>query len=152
MTGLRDTRWIRLYRPGPLRVLLIGLAAFGTVAVAMVGSVVVAATRFLGERLVVSAVAVGAVGLALWSTSRLGSSGVWVGPQGIRVITPLHRRRASWPEVRLEHRADGVWCVPLDGPDWRTPVRRRAIDFAGRAEAYDIAVTALVDWSDLHRS
>ena len=154
MALAQGTRWNRLYRPGPFRVLLMGIAALATVAVTVAGSVVVFSAHFLGERLVLAGILTVVVVAALWYTGRVLSAGVWVSEWGLRITTAGSSRRVPWSDANVERRSaptDAVWCTSPGSEAWRTPVHVRSLDFVGRAEAYDIAATALVDWSRAHR-
>jgi len=154
MAFAQGTRWNRLYRPGPIRVLLMGVAALATVTVTVAGSVVVFSAHFLGERLVLATILTVAVVSALWYTGRVLSAGVWVSDWGLRITTVKSSRRVPWSEVNVERRSaptDAVWCTSTGSVPWRTPVHDRSLDFVGRAEAYDIAANALVDWWQGHR-
>lgn len=154
-------KWVRLYRPGPLRALVIALATIGCVLLALSGAVVVSASSALGTRTVLAVVTLGVLGLGLWLTSRGMTAGVAVRDAGLRLTTWRTRTEVEWRQVsdirrittlqRLAgtpaHReGELVEVVLKNGRAVRSPVAEHGVDFVGRPEAYEIAATALIDW------
>ncbi len=158
-----QTRWVRLYRPGPWRVAVLVPAALVLAFAASIVLVAVLAVRVhpvlhLGTLLVAALVLAG-LGLLL---TRAMTSGVYVNDQGVRVVSLRRSRVMRWDEVVDVRRVAGpqaVFGLPMvrqdgervllilrGGSDVPTPVATGAADFAGRAEAYDIAASALERW------
>ena len=154
-------RWMRPYRPGPLRVAasLLLLGALGLVLqVALLTTFRAPSALDVAIRAVSAVVllAVLAVGF-----SRCFLSGVWVSDHRVRVLRPLSTRVWSWAEVADVRSVAGptrllggpiaisglvVVLVLRDGTDVVTPVSSRSPDFLARPEAYDMAATALEGW------
>lgn len=158
-----QSRWVRLYRPGPWRVAVLVpgvlLLAFAT-TVFMVAALSV--RGHLVNRLTV--VLVGAAVLALLGllVTRFTTAGVYVNDGGVKVLGILRSRVLPWRSVVDVRRVPGrqpvlglpgltrdgerVQLVLRDGSDLPTPIATLTADFAGRAEAYDIAALALDRW------
>ncbi len=162
----QQTRWLRPYRPGPYRVgvclLLLALLMYATM-VSLLAIYGAAAIPELGLRLVIA----GAVyGLLVLVAVRAYLSGVWVTDAGVRVVRPMSTRVWRWAEIadvrsvpgptRLlgtPVRVDGhaLVMVLADGSDIETPLTDRSADFLGRAEAYDMASSAVEGWLEQNR-
>jgi hypothetical protein len=162
----RQTRWVRPYRPGPYRMatclLVVTFLLFATM-VSLLAAYGSGSILELGLRGVIGAAVY--VGL-LWAVFRTYLTGVWVTDESVRVVRPLSTRVWRWRDVadvrsvpgstRLlgsPVRVDGhaVYLVLSDGTDVETPVSDRSGDFLGRAEAYDMAATAVEGWLEQHR-
>jgi hypothetical protein len=156
-----QTKWVRPYRPGPLRV----LATFGvgTLAVftGLAGFLVVLAEPVPWARVVDLLVTVVLAGSLAVCGSRLMSSGVWVNDFGVRILGLVRNEALAWDSVADVRRVRGparllgspvrrggdtVWIVLADGTDRETPLSDRGPDFLARAEAYDMAAGAVERW------
>ncbi len=162
----RQTRWLRPYRPGPFRVaaclFLLALLMYLTVVslLAVYGS---AAIPELALRIVIAGAVYGVLVLA---AIRAYLSGVWVTDTGVRVVRPLSTRVWPWTAIadvrsvpgptrlfgtRLRVTGHAVFLVLADGTDVETPLADRSADFLGRAEAYDMASSAVEGWLEQNR-
>lgn len=156
-------RWTRLYRPGPWRA-AVSVAAALTFALlassALSGTLAVPATWL--QRIVVLLVAgllVSGVGILVMRTL---AAGVYVTDAAVRLLTVRRTVVLPWREVRDVRRVPGrvplldlpflavegerLLLVLADGSDLPTPLTNRSADFAGRAEAYDVAALRLERW------
>jgi hypothetical protein len=162
----RQTRWMRPYRPGPLRLAvclaIIVVLLFATM-VSLIAAYGSASVVELGLRGVIAAAVYGAL---VWAVFRAYLSGVWVTDDGVRIVRPMSTRAWPWRDIadvrsvpgstRLlgtPVRVDGhaVVLVLSDGSDVETPLTDRSGDFLGRPEAYDMAATAVEGWLEQHR-
>jgi hypothetical protein len=159
-----QTRWMRPYRPGLLRVgmSLLLLATLGLVLEVSLLTTFHAPTKVdLVIRLAITAVLLVGLGTVF---SRCYLSGVWVTDYRVRVLQPLSTRAWPWTEIADVRSVAGPTrllgtpvvvggqCVVLvlrDGSDVVTPVSDRSPDFLGRAEAYDMAAGAVEGWFQL---
>jgi hypothetical protein len=161
-----QTRWLRPYRPGLVRVLtsLFLLAVLGLVVqVALLTTFHAADPATLAIRIAVTVVLTGGLGLAF---SRCYLSGVWVSDHKVRVLRPLSTSVWSWSELADVRSVAGptrllgsplavpghqVLLVLADGRDVATPVTDRSADFLGRPQAYSMAADAVEGWFQLGR-
>jgi hypothetical protein len=159
-----QTRWLRPYRPGLIRVAtsLLLLAALGLVLqVALLTTFRAPGAVDLAIRIVIAVVLLLGLGTLF---SRCYLSGVWVTDHGVRVLRPLSTRVWAWREVTDVRSVSGptrllgspialaghyVLLVLADGSDVVTPVSDRSPDFLGRREAYDMAAGAVEGWFQL---
>jgi hypothetical protein len=159
-----QTRWLRPYRPGLIRVavsaLLLGVLGL-VLQVALLTTFRAASSGDVAIRLVVAVVLLASLGTLF---SRCYLAGVWVTDHRIRVLRPLSTRVWTWQEIADVRSASGPTrllgspvaidghCVVLvlaDGSDITTPVSDRSPDFLGRSEAYDMAAGAVEGWFQL---
>jgi hypothetical protein len=156
-----QSRWVRPYRPGAIRVAasLLVLATLGLVLqVALLTTFRAPGAVDVVLRVVAALVLLISLAVVL---SRCFLSGVWVTDEGVRVLRPLSTRVWSWRDIAdvrsvagptrllgtpISLRGHGVVLVLRDGTDVPTPVNDRSPDFLGRAEAYDMAATAVEGW------
>ncbi len=154
-------KWLRLYHPGPVRVLVTGLCALATMLIAAISITLATQSRGL--------LAIGAVGLVslamLWGaatfTIRVLSGGVYVTDFGVRLLTLRSARVIPWVEIVDVRRvaesrrplgllpkraAQSVLMVTKTGDDLDSHVNTVNADFLGRPEAYDIAALSLERW------
>ena len=156
-------RWVRLYRPGPWRMAVIVptvLVLSFLTAVAVIAALSVPGSltgRALG--LLVTVAVVTALGMF---TARVLTAGVYVNDTAVRLLTVRRSDIVPWRAVVDVRRVPGpqpllgvpllsragerVQLVLADGADLRTPLTNVSPDFAGRAEAYDVAALALERW------
>jgi hypothetical protein len=117
----------------------------------------------LAVRMVLAALASAAV---VTVAVRAYLSGVWVTDQAVRVLKPLSTRVWAWGRIADVRSVPGsTWLAgtPLrvlghrlvlvlaDGAEVDTPVTDRSPDFLGRAEAYDMAASAVEGWLEVAR-
>ncbi len=161
-----QTKWVRPYRPGPYRVavclFLIVVLLYATMAslLAVYGSFGIPE---LGLRLLLAG---GIYVLLVLVGVRAYLSGVWVTDDGVRILRPLSTRAWRWADVADVRSVPGptrllgtpvrvgghaVVLVLSDGTDVETPLADRSADFLGRAEAYDMAASAVEGWLEQHR-
>ncbi len=161
-----QTRWMRPYRPGLVRILssLVLLAALGLIVqVALLTTFRAADPATLAVRIGVTVVLVGGLGLLF---SRCYLSGLWVTDHKVRILRPLSTSVWTWSELADVRSVAGptrmlgspvavpghrVLLVLLDGRDVDTPVTDRSPDFLGRPQAYAMAADAVEGWFDLGR-
>lgn len=146
-------RFIRPYRPGPLRWLLAAAGAAATSFAVLSALLLIYTSKGIVD-LLVSGVVATVVLLAVGTlTVRVALTGVWVNDAGLRAVRLLRTR--SWPwslvaDVRLaEAGATGrrtLLLVLVDGSDVTLPLVEHSLDFLGRAEAFDMATTAVERW------
>lgn len=162
----RQTRWLRPYRPGPYRVavclFLLALLMYATMVslLAVYGS---GGIPELGLRIIIAGVVYAGLVLA---AVRAFLSGVWVTDAGVRVVRPLSTRVWTWADIADVRSVPGptrllgtpvrvggnsVFLVLSDGTDVETPLADRSADFLGRAEAYDMASSAVEGWLEQNR-
>jgi hypothetical protein len=161
-----QTKWLRPYRPGPVRVALCLVLLFGLLYATMVSLLAVYGSASIAE-LVVRTVLAAVTYLAVVTVAvRAYLSGVWVTDHGVRVLRPRSTRSWTWEEVadvRSVPGSTGLAGTPVrvlghrlvlvlgDGSEVQTPVTDRSPDFLGRAEAYDMAASAVEGWFEQHR-
>lgn len=156
-----QVRWIRPYRPGPLRVaatLLIAVFAIFTSFSGFLGAL--GAVTF-AQGVFFTAVTLMVAGSLVVLASRLLSVGVWVNDRGVRVLGLVRRHEHPWSAVADVRRVPGrarvlgtplrssgttVFLVLKDGSDLETPLTDVNADFAARAEAFDMAAGAVERW------
>jgi hypothetical protein len=146
-------RFVRPYGPGPLRWVIAIAGAAVTAFTAFAALLLVYTSSNLVD-LLVSGVLALAVVLAVGTlTARFGMAGVWVNDAGVRAVTVLRSRTWAWrqvADVRLAaSRTTGrrtLLLVLTDGSDVTLPLVEHGLDFLGRAEAFDIATTAVERW------
>ena len=161
-----QTRWLRPYRPGPVRVLtsLALLAVLAAVVqVALLTTFRAADTGTLAVRVLVTVLLAGALAVLF---SRCYLSGLWVTDHQVRLLRPLSTSVWSWSELAdvrsvagptrllgspLAVRGQRVLLVLADGRDVNTPVTDRSPDFLGRPQAYSMAADAVEGWFRLGR-
>jgi hypothetical protein len=156
-----QTRWLRPYRPGFVRVAtsLLLLATLGLVLqVSLLTTFRAPTTADTLVRLAITVVLLVVLGTVF---SRCYLSGVWVTDHRVRVLRPLSTRSWAWSEIADVRSVAGptrvlgtpfavaghaVVLVLADGSDVVTPVCDRSPDFLGRPEAYDMAAGAVEGW------
>lgn len=162
----RQTRWLRPYRPGPLRLavclLVVVLLLFATM-VSMLAAYGSRSVLELGLRALIAAVVYAGL---VWTVFRAYMSGVWVKDDGVRVVRPLSTRMWAWRDIADVRSVPGstrllgspvrvgghvVFLVLSDGSDVETPLTDRSGDFLGRPQAYDMAASAVEGWLEQHR-
>jgi hypothetical protein len=159
-----QTRWMRPYRPGLIRVAttVLLIAVLGLVAeVSLLTTFHAPDGATLVIRIVVTLALLVSLTLVF---SRCYLSGVWVTDQGVRVLRPLSTRVWTWQQITdvrsvrgptrllgspLGVPGRGVVLVLADGSDISTPLSDRSPDFLGRPEAYDMAADAIEGWFEL---
>lgn len=159
-----QTRWVRPYRPGIIRVAttVLLIAVLGLVAqVSLLTTFHAPDATTLVIRIVVTLALLVSLTLVF---SRCYLSGVWVTDQGVRVLRPLSTRVWTWQQIAdvrsvqgptrllgspLGVPGRGVVLVLADGSDISTPLSDRSPDFLGRPEAYDMAAGAIEGWFEL---
>jgi len=154
-------KWVRPYRPGPVRVLATFLV--GTVAVftGFTGFLAVLAEPVAWVRLVNLLFTVVVAGSLAVFGSRILAAGVWVNDFGVRILGLVRNDELPWGSVAdvrrvdgqarllgspLRRRGDTVWIVLADGTDRETPLSDVGPDFLARSEAYDMAAMAVERW------
>ena len=156
-----QARWVRPYRPGPLRVLVTFFIGTVTVFTAFIGFLSVLAEPTPWARLANLAITVVVAGSLAALGSRVLSVGVWVNDFGVRILGLVRNEELGWPRVAdvrrvrgparllgspLRRSGDTVWIVLVDGTDRETPLSDMGPDFLVRAEAYDMAALAVERW------
>jgi Bacterial PH domain len=159
-------RWVRPYRPGPVRVGLCLLLLFALLYATMVSLLAVYGSASLAELAVRTLLAAATCLAVLTVAVRAYLSGVWVTDDGVRVLRPLSTHVWTWAQVAdvrsvpgptrlagtpvrvLGHR---LVLVLADGTDVQTPLTDRSPDFLGRVEAYDMAASAVEGWLEIAR-
>ncbi len=156
-----QTKWVRPYRPGPLRlaalVILWALAAYACFA----GYLAITAEPTLAGRLIGLALTLVIAGSLALFGARVLSAGVWVNDFGVRTlgigrsdtfdwdhVADVRRVRGEARVLGLPWRSTGetVWLVLKDGTDRETPLTNHSPDFLARGEAFDMAATAIERW------
>jgi hypothetical protein len=162
-----QTRWLRPYRPGLIRVItcLVLLAVLGLVL--QTALLTTFAAGDVGTVVVRAAVAVALlVGLGTLF-SRCYLSGLWVTDGKVRLVRPLSTKVWAWTDLADVRSVTGparllgtplaipgsrVLLVLADGSEVETPVSNRSPDFLGRPQAYEMAADAVEGWFRLaHR-
>ena len=152
----RQVKWIRPYRPGPIRVLVTGIGMFVTVLPALLAMSVLLSPGPVIPRLTYAVIfGLPAAGLAILVT-RFLAVGVYVNDAGVRIMTIRHVSVFAWREVTdvstrtrsvgSEAEGDQVVITARDTGPIATPVRRIGPDFLGRSEAFTMASTAIERW------
>lgn len=159
-------RWIRPYRPGPIRVA--AALAIGSCAayLAFTGYLAALSQPSVIGRIVGILLAIAVAGVPAWTAARLLAVGVYVTDFGVRVLGMLRSDELTWPavadvrrvpgQVRVlglpwRHSGESVWLVLADGSDRQTPLTNHGPDFLGRPEAYDMAAGAIEGWFEASR-
>lgn len=156
-----QSRWMRPYRPGLLRVLT---SAALLAALALVISVGLLTTFRDADHLTLAIRGIGTV-LLLAGLGTLFSrcylSGLWVTDHRVRILRPLSTSVWSWAQVADVRTVTGaarllgtplavpgrrVLLVLADGLEVETPVCDRSPDFLGRPEAFAMAADAVEGW------
>lgn len=160
-------KWLRLYRPGPLRVVLIIIFLTASVFVAVLAAGLVLAapniTTFIATMLVV----LGVAGGLLWLTAQLLTAGVYVTDAGLRILPVWGRARTyAWDHIvqlacapssvrlwgvgpRITGQALTLELRPgLQPPSQSTVtvLSSASLDLWLRPETFDIQTAALQDW------
>jgi hypothetical protein len=162
-----QTRWLRPYRPGLIRVLtcVLLLGVLGLILqVALLTTFHAADHVTLAIRIVVTLALLTGLGTVF---SRCYLSGLWVTDHKVRILRPLSTAAWTWDEVADVRTVAGptrllgtplavpgnrVLLVLTDGRDIETPVSDRSPDFLGRPQAYAMAADAVEGWLQLaHR-
>jgi len=153
--------WVRLYRPGPGRLVATGGCALVTMLVAALSITLATQSRGLVMLAVVGAISILAIGSTAAFTVRVLSSSVYVTDFGVRVLTLRSERVLAWTDVADVRRvgvrsrpwgllptrdAERVVMVVRGGDDVDAHINSVDGDFLGRPEAYDIAALALERW------
>ena len=152
----RQVKWIRPYRPGPIRILVTGIGLFATVLPALLAmSALLARGPIIPRLTFVLAFGLPAAGLAILVT-RFLAVGVYVNDAGVRIMTVRHVSVFPWREVtdvstrtrrgQTDDEGDLVVITVRDTGPIATPVRRTGPDFLGRAEAFTMASMAIERW------
>jgi hypothetical protein len=152
----RQVKWIRPYRPGPLRVLVTGIGIFVTVLPAMLAIGALLSPGPIVPRLTyVIIFGLPAAGLAIVVT-RFLAVGVYVNDAGVRIMTMRAIAVYPWRLVtdvstRTRNAADAtegdlVIVTVRDVGPLATPLRRSGPDFIGRGEAFTMAAMAVERW------
>lgn len=154
-------KWLRPYRPGPLRVGLALVIFAVTFYVSFAGLITVLTAPGLLARLIAAFLTVAIAGSLALFGSRIMAAGVWVNDFGVRVYGLVRSEQIPWGSVADIRRVRGgtrllgspfrssgdtLWVVLVDGSDRETPVTNRGPDFLGRPEAYDMATGAVERW------
>ena len=152
----RQVKWIRPYRPGPVRVLITVLGLFVTVLPAFTAaSILLSPGPVLVRLLYALLFALPTIGLAI-AVTRFLAVGVYVNDAGVRILTMRAIAVYPWrsiadvstrsrdPEDATE--GDLVVITPRDSGPISTPVYRRSPDFLGRREAFVMASMAIERW------
>jgi hypothetical protein len=157
-----QTKWVRIYRPGPWRTAGFVVMVFLTSWLAIMTILAVAVPQTLLGKLA----GAGLVGIPLfvvgWLTIRMAECGVYVTDRQVRVtmlsdvvVVPwddiVDVRRVPGPQALLSialvyREGERVELVRRDGEGLRTPLTSHSADFAGRAEAFDMAALRLERW------
>ena len=158
--GYKQSRWVRPYRPGLMRVLLSLPPALLAVAVAGLGVLGAFAQSSWTGRAIGMAGTAAAAGVLIWLALRVFSAGVWVTDNRVRILGVLGSNEMAWTAVVDVAAVDGsrLLGTPLqipggtvvlrtsDGRTFRTPVCSGSSDFLGRPESFRIAAGALRRW------
>lgn len=161
-----QVRWVRPYRPGPLRVAVTVAIAAVAVFTSFSGFLAALAAPTVGQRLFFGMVTLVIAGSLAVLASRLLSVGVWVNDRGVRVLGLVGHREHAWSSVADVRRVPGrarilgtpwrgsgttVFLVLQDGSDLETPLTDISSDFVARAEAFDMAAGAVERWFEATR-
>ena len=156
-----QTRWLRPYRPGVVRVAtsLLLLATLGLVLqVSLLTTFRAPTTADTLVRLAITVVLLVVLGTVF---SRCYLAGVWVTDHRVRVLRPLSTRSWAWSEIADVRSVAGptrvlgtplalpghaVVLVLADGFRRRHPGVRPVAGLLGRPEAYDMAAGAVEGW------
>jgi hypothetical protein len=156
-----QSRWVRPYRPGPVRVLAAGVIGTFAVFTGFAGFLAMLAEPVAWARVVDLLVTVVVAGSLVVCCARLMSVGVWVNDFGVRILGLVRNEQIDWRKVTAVRRGHGparvlgtpvrrpgdtVWIVLADGSDRETPLTDAGPDFLARAEAYDMAAGAVERW------
>jgi hypothetical protein len=156
-----QAKWVRPYRPGPVRLIVTFLIATIAVFTGFAGMVAVLAEPVAWARVVDVLITVALAGSLAVLGSRTLSAGVWVNDWGVRILGLVHSEQLPWTAVTDVRRVDGparllgsplrrsgdtVWIVLADGSDRETPLSAVGPDFLARSEAYDMAAGAIERW------
>lgn len=157
----RQDVWVRAYRPGPWRVaLLIAAAGLGSY-LALVAVVSLGTAGSPSRTAVVAAGAAVALGGWAWLIVRVLRVGLWVSDDGLREIRIGHAVTWPWADVHAvglqpqpvrllglgPSRAGHAVTVETSDAEHPTVLTSLSPDFLGRAEAFDIAVSAVHNWA-----
>src|SRR5438445_4517466 len=93
-----QTRWVRPYRPGPLRVLSCLLLATALVYLTMVALLATLTSAGVLELAVRAVIAAAVFALLVAVFARCFLAGVWVTEQGVRSLRPFSTRVWAWTE------------------------------------------------------
>lgn len=157
-----QSKWVRIYRPGPWRTAGFIVMVFLTSWLAIMTILAVA----VAQTLVAKVIGLLLVGIPMfisgWLTIRMAESGVYVNDRQVRVTSLTGVVVVPWQEVVDVQRVVGpqallgvalfyrpgerVGLVLNDGDRIRTPLTSHSPDFAGRAEAFDMAAMRLERW------
>jgi hypothetical protein len=155
-SAYRQVKWIRPYRPGPLRILVTGIGLFITVLPALLAmGAVLTPGPILARFTYMLIFGLPAAGLAILVT-RFLAVGVYVNDAGVRIMTMRHVTVFPWRLVtdvsnrsrrgEADTEGDLVVITVRDSGPIATPVRRVGPDFLGRAEAFTMASMAIERW------
>jgi len=152
----RQVKWIRPYRPGPIRIVLTGVGLIFTVLPALLASSALLAPGPLLAKFTFALIfGLPAAGLAI-AVSRFLAVGVYVNDAGVRIMTMRAVAVYPWRLVtdvstRTRDAADStegdlVIITVRDVGPLATPVRKNSPDFLGRREAFTMASMAVERW------
>ena len=152
----RQVKWIRPYRPGPLRILITGIGLFITVLPALIAVGALLAQGPLIPRVTYALIfGLPAAGLMI-AVTRFLAVGVYVNDAGVRIMTMRDVSVFPWRLVTdvstrtrgtdAEAEGDLVVITVRDVGPLSTPVRRMSPDFLGRSEAFLMASMAIERW------
>jgi hypothetical protein len=152
----RQVKWIRPYRPGPLRWLVTGIGLFITVVPTMLAMGALLSPGPIIPRFTYALIfGLPAAGLTILVT-RFLAVGVYVNDAGVRIMTMRHIRVFPWrlvTDVSTRTRGgtddtegDLVVITVRDSGPIATPVRRISPDFLARSEAFTMASMAIERW------
>jgi hypothetical protein len=150
-------RWLRPYRPGPLRVATAALALVLASYLLFAAVIMVAAGNTSGgETCLVTAV------LVIACTLRMLRTGVWLSGKGLRQTGFLRTVTVRWQNVvsvRTSQQPVKVLGLPRTVQGQALVITRRGgqslrplltdhnADFLGRVEAFDVAADAVEGWA-----
>ena len=139
--------WVRPYRPGPWRLLLLTVLLAAGALTAALTVVAVALAAGWAALAVAAGLGLAAVTTLAWTAVRCWRVGVWVNDTGVLLVTLRAQRSWPWPAVAAVERGRGAVRLRLaDGTAVTTPLHARSPDFLGRPQAFDAAATAVGTW------
>jgi hypothetical protein len=152
----RQVKWVRPYRPGPIRVLVTGLGLLITVLPALLAMGALLSPGPIIPRFTYMLIfGLPAAGLAIL-VSRFLAVGVYVNDAGVRIMTMRTIKVFPWRLVtdvstrsrgdNAEAEGDLVVITVRDSGPMVTPVRRMSPDFLARGEAFTMASMAIERW------
>jgi hypothetical protein len=163
-----QSKWVRIYRPGPWRTVGFIVMVFLTSWLAIMTILATAIPQTILTKLVGFVLLGVPLFVCGWLTIRMAESGVYVTDRQVRVISLTGVTVVPWQDVADVRRTPGrqallgvalfyrdgerVALVLRNGDGLQTPLTSHSPDFTGRAEAYDMAALRLERWWEESRT